>query len=146
MAYTAERLFYQEKDRYSPYVADVGFAPERNNRYAYRTQAGGAISDRSGTATLSGPADVAIQADTYKFVNADPEPTYTPGGTGAAAAATTDSAFSATAAGDVDSDAADDSWHIQDITSSFAHDCGNASETAEPGGTPVNSYNDVSCE
>src|SRR5437773_1453977 len=33
--FTAEKAFYQEKDRFSSYVAEVGFAPERNNRYNY---------------------------------------------------------------------------------------------------------------
>ena len=33
--FTAEKAFYQEKDRYSTLAGEVGFAPERNNRYAY---------------------------------------------------------------------------------------------------------------
>ena len=33
--FTAEKAFLQEKDRFSSYVGEVGFAPERNNRYAY---------------------------------------------------------------------------------------------------------------
>ena len=33
--FTAEKAFFQEKDRFSSYVGEVGFAPERNNRYSY---------------------------------------------------------------------------------------------------------------
>src|SRR3989440_13017399 len=34
-SFTAMKAFYQEKDRYSPIVTEIGFVPERNNRYAY---------------------------------------------------------------------------------------------------------------
>src|SRR3982074_730659 len=33
--FTAQRSFYQEKDRYSIYVDEIGFSPERGNRYGY---------------------------------------------------------------------------------------------------------------
>ena len=33
--YTAEKAFRQEGDRYSTLAGEVGFSPERNNRYAY---------------------------------------------------------------------------------------------------------------
>src|SRR5579862_3776917 len=33
--FTAEKAFFQEKDRFSSLVGEVGFSPERNNRYAY---------------------------------------------------------------------------------------------------------------
>jgi len=32
--FVAEKAFFQEKDRYSSLVGEVGFAIERNNRYA----------------------------------------------------------------------------------------------------------------
>src|SRR2546422_8082800 len=33
--FTAEKAFFQEKDRYSNLTGEVGFSPERNNRFAY---------------------------------------------------------------------------------------------------------------
>src|ERR1700704_4573427 len=33
--FTAEKAFFQEKDKFSSLVGEVGFSPERNNRYAY---------------------------------------------------------------------------------------------------------------
>src|SRR5947209_5690160 len=33
--FTAEKAFYQEKDRFSSLIGEVGFSPERNNRYNY---------------------------------------------------------------------------------------------------------------
>src|SRR5258708_3390629 len=33
--FTAQKAFYQEKDHFSSITAEVGFAPERNNRYTY---------------------------------------------------------------------------------------------------------------
>lgn len=34
-AYTAQRSFFQEQDRYSVSMKEIGFNPERRNRYAY---------------------------------------------------------------------------------------------------------------
>ena len=31
--FTAERSFYQEKDRYSVFINEIGFSPERGTRY-----------------------------------------------------------------------------------------------------------------
>lgn len=45
--YTAQKAFYQEKDRYSTVVSEVGFTPERGNRYAYRLGAGGTLVSRA---------------------------------------------------------------------------------------------------
>ena len=52
--FTAQRAYFQEKDRYSPYINEIGFTPERGNRYQYingatvtyqaRTAAGGVIA------------------------------------------------------------------------------------------------------
>src|SRR5919108_6121202 len=48
-AYVAEKAFFQEKDRYSSFVSDIGFAPERNNRYAYFFDTTVTLDNRSGT-------------------------------------------------------------------------------------------------
>src|SRR2546425_2155534 len=55
--FTAQKAFYQEKDRFSTLTGEVGFEPERNNRYAYFLAATGTIEPRTG-ATL-------VQATTF---------------------------------------------------------------------------------
>ena len=144
-AFTAEKAFFQEKDRYSPYVGEVGFSPERNNRYAYRFAAGGTLEDRSGTVITPLVGDVGTAADLLKYTTAPGA--YRPSSGGALAAATTNGAFSATAAGNIDVETTGaDSWHIQDTsTSAITAVCGNT-DTVEVGGAPFNSYNDVSCD
>src|ERR1700750_2765828 len=59
--FTAERAFFQEKDKYSPYVGEVGFSPERNNRYAYRTLAGNTMEGRAGSTLTTASTDVGIE-------------------------------------------------------------------------------------
>src|SRR6267378_7102213 len=34
-SFTAMKAYYQEKDKYSSIVTEIGFVPERNNRFAY---------------------------------------------------------------------------------------------------------------
>src|SRR5256714_9298499 len=58
--FTAQKAFYQEKDRFSTLTGEVGFEPERNNRYAYFLAATGTIEPRTG-ATL-------VQATTFTAV------------------------------------------------------------------------------
>src|SRR5256712_6540731 len=62
--FTAQKAFYQEKDRFSTLTGEVGFEPERNNRYAYFLAATGTIEPRTG-ATL-------VQATTFTGVAGGP--------------------------------------------------------------------------
>lgn len=43
-AFTAEKVFFAENDRYSPYIEEVGFLPEANNRYLYALAADGDLA------------------------------------------------------------------------------------------------------
>src|ERR1700759_5114512 len=45
--FTAEKSYFQEKDAYTAYVGNMGFSPERNNRYPYRLDTSGTVEDRS---------------------------------------------------------------------------------------------------
>src|SRR5205807_6566543 len=45
-SFTAMKAYYQEKDKYSDRVQEIGFVPERNNRYAYFLNATGTLSSR----------------------------------------------------------------------------------------------------
>src|SRR5437660_7661995 len=63
--FTAEKAFYQEKDRFSSLVGEVGFSPERNNRYNYYlTQ--GSLDSRTGTLASTTSGANAIEADVFK--------------------------------------------------------------------------------
>src|ERR1700687_4530042 len=45
--FTVQKASVQEKDRFSSLTGEVGFEPERNNRYAYFLAATGALEDRT---------------------------------------------------------------------------------------------------
>lgn len=59
-ARTAERAYYQEKDRYSQLLAELGFSPGRGNRYAYCFAASGPGLRRN--TTRPGDHDAASKA------------------------------------------------------------------------------------
>src|SRR4051812_3149610 len=62
--FTAEKAFFQENDRYSSLTSEFGFAPERNNRYAYYlTQSPTNMENRSTTVIASHTDDEGIQVD-----------------------------------------------------------------------------------
>jgi type IV pilus assembly protein PilA len=155
--FTAERSFYQEKDRYSAQVDEIGFAPERANRYAYRLSAACATKEDRSTATVTRDTtglDSCITVDLFKYSNMRLLPPYT-GGSGdpgggvvgvinPASCPTCD--FIGTAAGDIDSESVGvDSWYISSVSVVNAASCGN-SDTASPAGAPYNTYNDVTCD
>src|SRR6476661_5480990 len=67
--FTAQRAYYQEKDRYMETISDIGFSPERGNRYAYRLSTACAVyQDRtaSGIDTTNATTWDCIQADKFK--------------------------------------------------------------------------------
>src|SRR5436309_9620003 len=48
--FTAQKAFAAEKDRFSSLTGEIGFSPERNNRYAYFTgPAAGTLEVRTAT-------------------------------------------------------------------------------------------------
>ena len=64
---TGARAFFQEKDRYSASLAEIGFEPERGNRYAYFADNTGTMERRTTTATVSAaPGDTAVGVDLFK--------------------------------------------------------------------------------
>src|SRR5262244_1949848 len=54
--FTAERSFYQEKDKYSIYINEIGFSPERGNRYSYSLGSPGASPQLRNNPTLASTA------------------------------------------------------------------------------------------
>ncbi len=117
--FTAERSFYQEKDRYSALIDEIGFSPERGNRYGYRMSTACAVKEDRSTAT---PVRDTTGLDT----------------------STCD--FIGTAAGDIDAETKGiDSWYVSSVSVVNAASCGN-SDTASAAGSPYNTYNDVTCD
>jgi type IV pilus assembly protein PilA len=153
--FTAERSFFQEKDRYSPFQNEVGFSPERANRYAYRLVAGAcasAVESRSGVTTAPGQVDSCVSVDTLKYTAEAALPTFIPATANMPAAnegvyGTCPACnFWGSATGNIDNDPAYDSWFISSETKgAVAAACGNT-DSAAPGGTPYNTYNDVNCQ
>src|SRR5437773_7618712 len=68
-AFTAEKAYVQEKDRYDTLINIVGFSPERNNRYSYFLSGTGTLEDRSTSVipTTNAGTDQGIAVDTFKY-------------------------------------------------------------------------------
>jgi type IV pilus assembly protein PilA len=86
--FTAQKAFAAEKDRFSKFVSEIGFSPERNNRYAYFAGQGGSQEKRSVASAIPLPDNTAVEFDSFRYANAgvfDPvqingEPTESPCG------------------------------------------------------------------
>ena len=145
--FTAQKAFSAEKDRFSNLVGEIGFSPERNNRYAYFSGPGTALTVRSTSVDVPGSADVGVQFDGFKYtdttvfgssINTAP----TTGLCGAGPGVTTSGTpvWTGLAQGQVDTDSTYDVWSIStDNRTGTACD----SNGPNPGGEPVNDVNDV---
>lgn len=159
--YTAQKSFFSEKDRYSDFANEIGFAPERGNRYGYRVSAGGTCETRAAQTITTGATAVScIENDSFRFgaasVIANPNPILTPFSTTAAGitpafgvlpnqAACPNCTFMAGAQGNADNEATFDDWIIAGFEGVGAP--GGCSETANiAGGSPYNTRNDVACD
>jgi len=142
--FTAQKSFFQEKDRYSPLPDEIGFSPERGNRYAYFLDARGSLQDRS-TAGISPPGEdqTGIGVDTFKYGRQRP---VTLDGLNAALASPLrpgvdgrcpdDCSFLAICAGNIDQDDTLDVWSISSEDRTVGGE-------RIPAGIPVNHVNDV---
>lgn len=149
--FTAERSFYQEKDRYSIYINEIGFSPERGNRYSY-SLGGASVQNRSAATITTTAADDAVSVDTFKYPQfpltqtykgGSADPNATPGVFGTCPACD----FFATAAGDIDSETKGiDSWYISSASVTNVPACPTTADTTSPAGLPFNTYNDVTCD
>ena len=169
---TAEKSYYQENDEYTSCVRNMGFNPERGNRYRYtvnttRTTAQTNCSTQEARATAAGVTantDGDILVDVFKYTQATATPgvavTYspvTPSGTDIVVAANLVgvtpasggpyTSFGAAAGGNIDGDDETDLWYISSVASTTAGVCpalvGKDQNT--PGLEPKNTYNDVNC-
>ncbi len=154
--FTAQRSYFQEKDKFVTTINDIGFNPERGNRYSYQNGAT-SYQDRQAVLQVSTSLNDAIQVDTFKFppnTGSQPTGTFTaltwaangiadPAAPGVGGTCPTCN-FLGYAAGNIDQDTAIDSWIISSKDASVVAACGNT-DTAAPAGTPFNTYNDVTC-
>nr|AFX67145.1 pilin [Myxococcus sp. 004-62] len=155
--YTAQKSFFSEKDRYSNYANEIGFAPERGNRYGYivsdlgvpelRTDATVTISDTEGIG--------AISYDSFRFGGTAERPTFAAAHFAAAAGGWSTAwgvqeecpncNFLAGASGNADNEEGLDNWLIAGFEGE-----GSLSGCSEEGtvssGTPYNDRNDVACD
>lgn len=159
--FTAQKAFFSEKDRYSNFASEIGFAPERGNRYGYRVSAGGTCEPRATQVLTPNTAAITcIENDSFRFGTAnpitDPTPTVTPFTTEVegmsavfgvlpAAVNCPNCNFFAGARGNADNEPGTDDWVIAGFEGQ-----GTAGACAEGGpissGTPYNTRNDVACD
>jgi type IV pilus assembly protein PilA len=153
-SFTAMKAFFQEKDRYSDKVQEIGFVPERNNRFAYFLNATGTQSNRSTAVETytAGGADTSIAVDQFKgyaaLVYAASGCAGPSGVANTAAGPWSDTGgqqYTVMARGNVDSDTVLDVWTI----STGSRDFGNTATApctmtgTNAGGEPANNENDV---
>src|SRR4030081_405439 len=111
--FTAQKAFFQEKDRFSSLTGEVGFEPERNNRYAYFLAATGNIEDRTNSVITQATTYTGIQVDTFKYGSTFHQTSAAPAcSSGAGVVAPPPPSFVATAQGNIDADATIDQWSI----------------------------------
>jgi type IV pilus assembly protein PilA len=113
--FTAEKGYVQEKEKYSSSLGQLGFSPERNNRYAYYLSSTSTLEDRSGATptTVAGANGVAV--DTFRFTGDEADPATWPTACGQTPGVVdTPPSFIGGAAGDIDDDDTIDHWTISD--------------------------------
>jgi type IV pilus assembly protein PilA len=154
--YTAQKSFYAEHDSYSSNGAEVGWAPEQHNRYAYDlggpgvwTRPGQAPSGSYGvvlqdTSVIQSPVTLAVSTIPMSAGVTGPCP---------------NCGFEATAASNLDSDGAQDEWLIFSEPPAFVKvklvvmiigppSGSTCPANLEPGvvGVPYQATDDVSCD
>jgi type IV pilus assembly protein PilA len=140
--FTAEKAFAQEKDHYSSYVGEIGFAPERNNRYAYFTTAGSVFDTRTGTGSSTATNAMAIEVDVFKGYAPLTAAALTCGVTGNAPGVSS-TGFVGEAVGNIDTDATTDIWSISSDGRTSDGTCDSHLGQNIASGEPANDQNDV---
>jgi type IV pilus assembly protein PilA len=152
--FTAQKAFSAEKDRFSTLVGEIGFSPERNNRYAYFAGPGASLETRTAAGAVTAAANTGIEFDSFKYadVNVFPltinaAPAASPCGfapiLGLTAAGVSPVIWTGAAQGQVDTDATMDQWSIStDNRVPAGANCATLG-TNNPGGEPAVETNDV---
>jgi type IV pilus assembly protein PilA len=141
--FTAQKAFFQEKDRFSSLTGEVGFEPERNNRYAYFLAGTYTLEDRAASTIAQATTYTGIKVDTFKYGTANSMDVTTFASTGCSGGGTlgvVGNTFVAAAAGNIDADATIDAWSISSDSRVFG---GCSADANNPSGEPANEVNDV---
>jgi type IV pilus assembly protein PilA len=151
--FTAQKAFFQEKDRFSSLTGDVGFEPERNNRYAYYLGQAGTLEDRAASTIANAATYTGVNVDVFKYgtgsqgsTMATSPCTCTGGATGCnvpAVDAPPTPNFNAGAVGNIDADATLDIWTISSASRVFTPSATCTADQNNPSGEPANDQNDV---
>jgi type IV pilus assembly protein PilA len=157
--FTSQKAYMQEKDTYSTLTNQLGFAPERGNRYWYVLANAGAASQPRAGATLdeTGSFD-GVDVDTLKYGGAtQPTPSADLAAAITAAGYTAETVetvgtrleFAHSATGNIDADTSmNDEWIITSLSfvAMPVSTCTNASGENLVAGVPHNVNNDVNCQ
>jgi type IV pilus assembly protein PilA len=150
--FTAQRSYFQEKDKYLTNIVELGFQPERGNRYAYYNITTCAAPQVRATAVASkATTQDCVEVDTFKFGSIATQPPWISGGANlpdfGVSGTCPACSYASGAAGNIDNESAGvDSWWLGSTDqAAAAAPCGN-SDTAAVSGVPYNTYNDVSCD
>ena len=172
--FTGQKSRFGERDRYSSAIAEIGFAPERGNRYYFDLGdlpgVGGAICGALEPRTAAVPAPgsyCGIEADQLRYgvqyataalnagvVTAGAITFVVSSGGGTALAADLPGYvlancpacdFAARARGNIDNDSGSDEWYVSSEFSDLAaSNCAELTPNNQPGSS-VNTRNDVAC-
>lgn len=158
--FVAQRSHFSEKDTFSQFIPDIGFVPERGNRY-YLSTGCAQLSARNAAAENIVAGDCGFTVDTYKgytalaaaaITNIAAAAAVTGGGVCAPAAdigciaVGNNGAFMAMSAGNVDNDTTIDTWTVSSMSIAVAASAvvGSEAEAQNNGpGIPANNINDV---
>jgi type IV pilus assembly protein PilA len=146
--FTAQKAFAAEKDHFSTLIGEIGFSPERNNRYAYFTGPSATMTLRGTAVDVAHPTDTGVEFDSFKYtdpnvfgsslgINTTPSASPCSGGT----PGVNGTSWVGMAQGQVDTDATLDLWSISTDSRTLTGTCDAAGPN--PGGEPANERNDV---
>jgi type IV pilus assembly protein PilA len=145
--FTAEKAFFQEKDKFISQINVLGFSPERGNRYTYYLGSGTvSLQDRaSATLDTSTAAINGVGADTFKYDSSTGIVSNQAAAFDANLDSTNTGYFTATASGNIDNDTTLDQWSVSSLSRSSAATSAtnNCSAGNNPAGEPCNDANDV---
>ena len=157
--FQAEKSYFAEKDAYSNAFNQIGYIPERGNRYAYYL--GNTGAQGRGAATLAAPTTSngfqVIEVDLYKIPGSISQPTVSTAGivitpetsvtapTAIGFISGPNGSFLAGASGSIDNDTDNDIWLVGGSISFVVAAAACADQANAPSGVPANTYNDVAC-
>ena len=145
--FTAQKAYFQEKDHFSSFTGDIGYEPERNNRYAYFLDSTTVTQEsRTGASITPGATYTGVAVDVFKYGSANSAGAIPTGGGCDGAAnviGTPATSFTAAAVGNIDADTTMDVWTVSSDSRTFTPASNCTADANNPSGEPTNNFNDV---